>query len=879
MGMKKALILDANALLHRAWHALPPMTTPTGVVVNAVYGFASVLIKILQSEHPDVLAVCWDTPEPTFRHEAFKAYKAQREEQPDAFYNQIPLAQKVVEVLGGTNAELPGFEADDLLGTLATRLEKSGHEVLILTGDKDAFQLVSPAISVMSFKKGVSETVLYTPKTLVEITGLKPEQIVDYKVMRGDPSDNVPGIRGIGEKTATELLQKYDDLKGIFIAAHDPKSKLADGVRSKLIGGEALAKELEPIMKIVTDAPLKVAEKDLIRRPVNQQEVLDLFSEFGFKSLVSRIISQPPTDKSQVTSHKSNKDVKTRTKGGIRVLEAKDLNKFVESAKKDEKVYVYLPETTQGSLFDDLPVLVLGTDEAVLSVTKNQLTANKKLIANVLADETIIKSGHGLKLVWHWANREAMELNGIGFDMEIAAYLLAAGERGHDLNTVSAMYLHKVPQANNPAEMIGTLIKLEDALAEELKSRNLTNIMEKIEMPLLPVLAKMEKLGIKIDRTYLKDLSKELQKEKKILDDKMQAIAGEPFNPLSPKQLSKVLFETLKISTKGIKHGKTGISTASAELDKMRGLHPIIELIEQYRELSKLLSTYIDALPLLADKDDRVHTTFNQAVTATGRLSSSDPNLQNIPIRTELGRKVRGAFVASKGMVLLSCDYSQIELRIAAALSKDVKMLEAFEKGQDIHTATAASIWDLDPKKITKEQRRVAKAINFGLIFGQGPQGLARSADISYEEARDFIDRYFAAFSGMREWMEYSKAIAAKRGFVETLFGRRRPLPEINSPLAQVRAQAERMAINMPVQGTEADLIKMAMIKIDQVLPSAFPNVRMLLQVHDELVFELPKDQVKKVAPVVVDIMQNIEKIGCPIVVDTKVGEDWGEME
>ncbi len=872
--MKKALILDANALLHRAWHALPPMTTPKGVVVNAVYGFASVLIKILQSEHPDVLAVCWDTPEPTFRHEAFKAYKAQREEQPDAFYNQIPLAQKVVEVLGGTNAELPGFEADDLLGTLATRLEKSGHEVLILTGDKDAFQLVSPAISVMSFKKGVSETVLYTPKTLVEITGLKPEQIVDYKVMRGDPSDNVPGIRGIGEKTATELLQKYDDLKGIFIAAHDPKSKIADGVRNKLIGGEALAKELEPIMKIVTDAPLKVAEKDLIRRSVDQQELLDLFSELGFKSLITRVISQTQDKVSEKRKVKSEGHKVRESK----LIQGKNVSDFIEMAKKDAKIYIYLPETTQESLFDDLPVLILGSEELVLPVTKSMLTANRKLIADVLADKSIIKSGHGLKLVWHWADREAMELDGIGFDMEIAAYLLAAGERGHDLNTVSAMYLHKVPQANSPAEMIGTLIKLEEALIEELKSRNLTNIMEKIEMPLLPVLAKMEKLGIKIDRAYLKDLSKELQKEKKILDDKMQAIAGEPFNPLSPKQLSKVLFETLKISTKGIKHGKTGISTASAELDKMRGLHPIIELIEQYRELSKLLSTYIDALPLLADKDDRVHTTFNQAVTATGRLSSSDPNLQNIPIRTELGRKVRRAFVASKGMVLLSCDYSQIELRIAAALSKDVKMLEAFEKGQDIHTATAASIWDLDPKKITKEQRRVAKAINFGLIFGQGPQGLARSADISYEEARDFIDRYFAAFSGMREWMEYSKAIASKRGFVETLFGRRRPLPEINSPLVQVRSQAERMAINMPVQGTEADLIKMAMIKIDQVLPSAFPDVRMLLQVHDELVFELPKDQVKKVAPVVVDIMQNIEKIGCPIVVDTKVGEDWGEM-
>ncbi len=358
----------------------------------------------------------------------------------------------------------------------------------------------------------------------------------------------------------------------------------------------------------------------------------------------------------------------------------------------------------------------------------------------------------------------------------------------------------------------------------------------------------------------------------------MHDMAGEAFNPLSPKQLSHILFDVLEISDKGIKHGKTGISTAASELEKLYGTHPIIELIEQYRELSKLLSTYVEALPLQADKQGRVHTTFNQAVTATGRLSSSDPNLQNIPIRSELGRKVRRAFLSKPGFVLLSCDYSQIELRIAAALAKDKNMLEAFEKGEDIHTATAAKIWNLKLEEVTKDQRRIAKAINFGLIFGQGPQGLSRTSGISFEDAKKFIARYFQVFSGIKEWMEWSKGIASQQGYVETLFGRRRLLPEIHSFVHQVKAQAERMAINMPIQGTEADLIKMAMIKIAEQLPLISKNSKMLLQVHDELVFEVPEKEVTVVAPQLVDIMQNIEKIGCPIIVDAKFGKNWEEM-
>jgi DNA polymerase-1 len=885
MATKKALVIDANALIHRAWHALPPMTAPDGKVVNAVYGFTAILIKILAQERPDVLAVCWDTKAPTFRHEALETYKATRVKQPDAFYDQFNDVKEIVKVIGGTNLELDGFEADDLLGTLAVKLEKDGYEVILLTGDKDAWQLISQNVSVVAFKKGVSETVIYTPESLVEITGLRPDQIVDYKAVRGDASDNIPGIKGIGEKTMTELLQKYDHLQGIMKAAKDSASEIKPAVRQKLLEGEKIAMETLPIVRIVTDVPIKFKTSDLLRRKVDQDEVVAVLSKFGFKSLIARLFGKQsenlehgtknmdqkkPSSKFQVPSSMNHQVIKS----------IEDFEKFFDEVKKEGKLYVYLPEVIQESLFEDLPSVVFGSAGATVTVAKSVLDKKefKIILGLMIKDEGIKKVGHGLKEFWHWADAMGFEVRGLDFDTELGAYLLAAGERGHDLKSVAAMKLQKVLDESKHEDALDTIRELESVLRKELDEEKLTSVLERFEMPLIPILAKMEEEGIMVDVKYFKKLAEELRKEKAGLEKKMHELAGEEFNPLSPKQLGYILFDVLEIPTKGIKRGKTGISTAAAELEKMHGLHPIIEMIEDYRELSKLLSTYVEAIPELVDDEGRVHTTFNQAVTATGRLSSSEPNLQNIPIRTELGRKVRKGFIAKKGYVLLACDYSQIELRIAAALAKDKAMLEAFEKGEDIHTATAAKIWDLELKDVTKDQRRVAKAINFGLLFGQGPQGLSRTADISYAEAKDFIDRYFVVFSGIREYMETSKALARSQGYIETLFGRKRPLPEIDSPLHMVRAQAERMAINMPIQGTEADLIKLAMIVVARALPKVSKDANVLLQVHDELVLEVPEKEVKKVAKVVVEAMQNVEKIGCPIVVDAKAGKNWEEM-
>ncbi len=879
MTTKKALVIDANSLIHRAWHALPIMTAPDGKVVNAVYGFTAILIKILAQERPDVLAVCWDTTAPTFRHEALKTYKEKRVKQDQVFYDQFDDVKEIVKVLGGTNLELDGFEADDLLGTLAVKLENDGFKVLLLTGDKDVWQLISQNVSVVAFKKGVSETVVYTPESLVEITGLRPDQIVDFKAVRGDVSDNIPGIKGIGEKTMTELLQKYDHLQGIMKAAKDLNSDIKPTVRQKLLDGEKIAMETLPIVRIVTDAPIKFKTSDLLRRKVDQDKVIAVLSRFGFKSLISRLFGKKMENLERKIKNLDQKNSNLVIHEVIKNID--DFEKFFKVVKNEGKLYIYLPEVIQESLFDDLPAVILGSAKMTIVIYKSILDKKefKKILGFMIEDEGIKKVGHGLKEIWHWTDAMGFEMLGLDFDTELGAYLLTAGERGHDLKSVVLMKLQKVLNENKYEDILDMIRELEGILRKELVEEKLVSVLERFEMPLISVLAKMEKEGIMVDVKYFKKLAEELRKERFNLEKKMHELASEEFNPLSPKQLGHILFDVLKISTKGIKRGKTGISTAASELEKLHGSHPIIEMIEDYRELSKLLSTYVEAIPELVDEEDRVHTTFNQAITATGRLSSSEPNLQNIPIRTEMGRKVRKGFIAKKGYVLLACDYSQIELRIAAALSKDKIMLEAFENGEDIHTATASKIWNLKPEFVTKDQRRVAKAINFGLLFGQGPQGLSRTANISYAEARDFIDRYFAVFSGIREFMDMAKALASSQGYVETLFGRKRSLPEINSPLQMARAQAERMAINMPIQGTEADLIKLAMIDVAKKLPKISKNARLLLQVHDELVLEVLEKDVKKVAKAVVEIMQNIEKIGCPIVVDAKIGKNWEEMQ
>ena len=866
MNNKKALILDANSLLHRTWHALPPMFSSSNEMVNAVYGFVNTLINILAKERPDVFVACWDTKAPTFRHKAMKEYKAQRERQPDEFYNQIKYAKQAVELLGGQNFSLDGYEADDLLGTLAEKLKKT-HKVILLTSDRDAWQLIEDNIFVLTFKKGVTDTVLYDKESLKDIFGLYPEQIIDYKVLSGDSSDNIPGVRGIGDKTAKKLLVEFGDLKTILKEAKKSDTKIKKSLAEKLLENESLIKDTEKIVKIVKDAPLNVELSLLKRKNVIDDDLMQFFIKMSFKSLLKRLYGNQ--FKKDDLKNSFQTELKT-------VSSLKDWKVFVKDVLVEKEVFIYLNKTKkQSSLFTDELNVCLATKNNLVKVIS--LNGFQDEFLALMMDSTIKKIGNDLKLFWHKVDDLGGELRGLYFDLGLAGYLLEAGERNNDLNSLAINYL-KI-NLSKDIDYIRSIRNLFVILKKKLKGDDLLDLLNKIEMPLVEILARMEKIGIKINKKYFLDLSKELTLKKIELEKRMQDMVGEEFNPASTKQLTRILFDVLKIPTKGIKRGKTGYSTASSELDKLHGLHPIIDLIEQYRGLTKLLSTYVDTLPKIVDKDHRIHTTFNQNITATGRLSSSDPNLQNIPIRSELGKKVRDGFVAKKGCVLLSCDYSQIELRIVAALAEDQTMLQAFKDGLDIHRSTAANIWGLSLDEVTDKQRSIAKTINFGIIFGQGPHGLARTAEISYGEALSFIKKYFDVFAGVKSWMEKTKDNARRNGYVETMFGRRRKIEGIDSNYHQIRSLAERLAINMPVQGTEADLIKLAMIKINELILAKNSDVSLLLQVHDELIFEVSEKKVLVLAQEIKNIMETVEKIGCPIVVDAKFGVTWGGMK
>lgn len=883
----KLFLLDANALLHRAWHALPPLTSPDGQVVNAVYGTMMVVMKLLQEASPDAFAACWDTKAPTFRHEAYASYKAHREEQPDELYAQIPLIKEGLELLGIPSLEKDGFEADDLLGTLAVQSAEAGWEVVIVTGDRDALQLIRPGIRVMSFKKGVSETIMFDEKELLEQYGLNPRQFLEYKAMRGDPSDNIPGIKGIGEKGATKLLQDFGSLRTIFQAAHDEKSDIPKSQREKLLQAESEMPAIIKLVEIDTHVPIKFVPKRGSARIQNQEAFIAYLRRLGFKALIARTQKNIPQEQQEPEEKGTAKPAKKRSKREtiqeVLIETEKDFEHAVASLRKAAEIVVCTEVDTVASLFaGSIHGLVLANEEKAYVFPRKTISLKARLSA---LQELLDQSQIGFAA--HDVKSEMRHLAGIGlvkktwfFDTMLAAYLLAAGERNHDLSSIAERFGGVPIQPDSGAvERARAIVAAIPPLRTALKEEALEDVLKRFELPLAPILFEMEAHGIKIDSIYLQGLSKEFSIERKRLEKRMYKMAGREFNPASPQQLAEILFNVLELPTKGIKRGKTGYSTAAPELEKLRGTHPIIEHIEDFREYSKLLSTYVDVLPKLADEDGRIHTTYNQAVTSTGRLSSTEPNLQNIPIRTEAGRRIRKAFIAEDGFQLLSCDYSQIELRIAAALAKDERMLDAFARGDDVHTATAAAIWHIGTDEVTKEQRRIAKAINFGLIFGQGPQGLAQTADISYADAKKFIAAYFEAHKGIKRYMDETKLLARKLGYVETFFGRRRYIPEIHSSLHQLRAQAERMAINMPVQGTDADIMKLAMIKLHEELPSVSQKTRMLLQVHDELVFEVPDRELSKVASFAKETMEQIEKIGVPIVVETKAGRNWEDMK
>ncbi len=884
--MKKLVLIDSNALVHRAFHALPPtLNTNTGVPTNAIFGFMSVMIKMIKDLRPDYIAATFDLAERTFRHEEFAEYKSHRVKAPDELYLQIPYIKEILTKFGIPIFEKAGFEADDLIGALAEQAKGiKDVQVIIMTGDLDTLQLVEDdKVVVFTLRKGVTDTFTYNQKEVKNRYGLEPSQLIDFKGLKGDPSDNIPGVPGIGEKTASLLIQEFDNLDNLYAAVES-------GAKSKLLTPKLIerltankdqaffSKRLATIIRDV-DVEFDLAQTEWLTH-FKKPELEKLLKDLALYSIVKRLSeidgSQPEPMKAtslfdaspiQEAAAPEDDGIKTRILASgaelenvISEIELKkdvtlDFQEGMVMAAWDTKESIGFPETL--------------LDEAKLLTRFNMMLSNPE----------ISRSGHDVKKFIHWVLARGMNAPEFSFDTKLAAFLLNSEVKDYLLERLFYLELER-DMGTEPVKRPVYIRMLKNHYEPKLKEYDLEKVNRNIELPLSPILARMERAGIKVDTKILEKLGVRIAEELTALEKQISEMAGGAFNINSPKQLSVVLFEKLELKGKVKKTGKGALSTAAGELEKLAAEHPIIEHILKYRELQKLKTTYIEPFPSLVDGQGRVHTTYNQAGASTGRLSSQDPNLQNIPTRTELGQEFRKAFVAEKGYTLLSCDYSQLELRIAAHLSGDPAMSGAFDRGEDIHTRTAAGVFGVDPSAVTKAMRNQAKTLNFGVLYGMGLSGFQRAAGVNRTEARAFIDNYEKEFSGLMKYMEGLKEFARKNGYVETLFGRRRPIPDILSTMHMLRAGAERMAINMPIQGTEADLLKIAMINIQKHIDDNYQdNVRMLLQVHDELLFEVKSDIVGPVAKELKQLMESAHTFNVPIVVDAKAGENWAEMK
>jgi DNA polymerase-1 len=866
---KTLVLLDGNALIHRAYHALPPLTTKKGELVNAVYGFTLTLLSVLEKFQPDCIAASFDLAGPTFRHKQFTDYKATRVKAPDDLYAQIPRVKEVVKAFNIPIYEKEGFEADDCVGTLARQAEKKDVETIIVTGDNDALQLVTPNTKVFTLRKGIKDTILYDEKAVEAKYGFKPASIPDYKGLAGDASDNIPGVEGIGAKTATDLLKQFGTLENIYTHLSEAK----ESVRKKLEADKDNAFLSKELGAIDTNAPVELDLQACATQDFNKLSVENLFRELGFVSLIKRLSMNKDSGQEVLTGDKKKKQEKSKIKN---IIAKEELVKFFG---KNKEVAVYV-EQTSGTLFgssvESVHLAVVQDEEVVILWNE----ATKKILQEFLEDEKIKKIVYDGKTLMHILQKENINLRSIAFDVMLAAYLLNSDEN------VDFEYLVSkeigVENIVKPAEKLLVLREIYDKHLDEVSrmqksGRTIRQVFERVEMPLAPVLFAMEQNGIHLNVGKFRSLSDELQKELVLLEKDIYKFAGREFNINSPKQLSEILFKDLQIPIKNIKKTKTGISTSATELQKLQE-YPIVAKIESYRELSKLKTTYLDALPLLVGSDGRLHTTFHQTGAATGRLSSSDPNLQNIPARSSWGERVRGAFEAQGANVFIAADYSQIELRVMAHLSGDKALSEAFQRGEDVHTTTASVVYKVKPEAVTLDMRRQAKVFNFGIMYGMGNYGLAQAAKIDQETAAKFISAYFKKFAGVAKFIEKIKEQAREEGYVETELGRRRYTPEIQSPNVQIARAAERMAVNMPIQGLAADIMKLAMLRAAELTREYGADARMILQIHDELIFEVKESRAEEFAEQLKKTMERAYVLKVPLIVEIAIGKNWGEL-
>jgi len=882
LNRDRLYLIDGSSYLYRAYFALPFLSNSRGIPTHAAYGFTRMLLKIIKEHKPEYIAVTFDVSRETFRRETYKEYKAQRPSMPGELAVQIPYLKEVVKALRIPMLELENYEADDVIATLAIKAESRGFQVVIVSGDKDMLQLVTDNVLVFDPMKEA----FYGPQEVEKRVGVTPHQIPDILGLAGDSIDNIPGVKGIGLKSALALVKEFGSVEALF----QHMDRIPPRFKKKLEGAQEIAQMSKALVRVRRDLPIDVPWEELKLKEPDHSELRELFRELEFTSLFRDL----PQDEGE--------------KGNYCL---------VESSGEWEGVLQKLQETSAFSFdFETDSLSPVRAELMGLAITQREQEGwyvplghregtnlseveVLKALAPLLEDPFKEKVGQNIKYELVILFSRGYRVVGPLFDTMVASYLINPGKRSHGLDELALEYLGyrtttykevtgkgkkgipfaqvQLQEARDYAcEDADVTLRLKHILEKQLKEEGLTELFQKLEMPLVPVLARMELTGVKVDRTRLEAMAKVLENQIHNLEREIHHLAGEPFNINSPRQLAQILFEKLKL--KPLRKTKTGYSTDVEVLAQLSLEHPLPEKVLEYRQLTKLKSTYVDGLVrVINPQTGRVHTSFNQAVTATGRLSSSEPNLQNIPIRTELGRMIREAFVAEGDYILLSADYSQIELRILAALSRDEKLIEAFKEGEDIHTRTACEIFDVTPQKVTPDLRRRAKVVNFGIIYGMSPYGLSQELKIPVEEASDYIQRYFQRYPKVKGFIDLLVVEAQEKGFVNTILGRRRFIPELFSSNRNTQELGKRYAINTPIQGSAADIIKLAMIEIDRYIQERGLKSRMTLQVHDELLFEIASQEMEEVEGKVKEIMEGVYPLDVPLVVHIGTGKNWEE--
>jgi DNA polymerase I len=874
---KKLAIIDGKSVFYRGYYAMPNLSTKDGKPTGGVFGFASMALEVLKRLKPDYVAVAWDKPKTNIRKRLamYPEYKAGRKPAPPDFYEQIPVLQELLEAFGWPLYELDDYEADDIMGTLAVKASKKDIETMLITSDLDVLQLVDEHVHAFTLKKGLSNIELYSPESFKAKYGIEATQHLDLKALKGDSSDNIPGVPGIGEKTAIELLKEYKTLDGVY----DNLDLLKESVRKKLEAGKDLAYLSKKIGAIWTDAPIDLDLENLDVTKCDPAKIRDILHRLEFRSLVRQLpeAMQWVPEEGAAIAHAADLPL------GKAVLIDSDSALDAWEAPKQKEAIIYTQSAEKHGRKPQ--VLILSYDPKTVYIFDLPKLKAATLVSKLQTLDSVV--GYDVKNSLKVFIELGVELPAVGHDVLIGAFMLNSLRREQSLTELAESDIayegspfEELPPEDvmaRASELVAVLGALHKEQAKEFeKLPSLVKLAADIEWPVIPVLARMEYEGIYLNTDYLEKFSKEIEDTISDLEQKIYGMANEEFNIGSPAQLAEVLFTKMKLPTMGIKKGKTGYSTAASELDKLRSQHKIIDLITQYREVTKLKNTYIDALPKLVDSNSRVHTTFALTVAQTGRLSSNDPNLQNIPVRTDLGKRIRTAFEAGKGNVLISADYSQFELRLAAVLAKDKDMIDTFNRGVDIHTQTAAEVYGRELEDVTKQMRSAAKTVNFGVLYGMSPHGLSAATGMTFAQAKEFIDKYFEHRAPLVKYLAGLKKQALEDGYVETMFGRRRPMPDIKSSNFVVRQAAERQAINMPIQGTEADLMKMAMIEVDKKLVGT--KSKQLLQIHDSILIESPESEAKDIEKMLKDVMEHVYKLPVNLDVDVSQGKNWGAL-